>query len=64
MGGEVFVDGKLVGQTPTNIALRGGEHEITIKVDGRVESRTIRVGVGDPIRYALRASDGSWIEGK
>jgi hypothetical protein len=46
-GGEIYVDGKFHGNTPSDITLPVGEHSIKVLVNGREWSRTVQITSGD-----------------
>jgi PEGA domain len=46
-GGEIFIDGKFVGNTPSDIALAVGEHAVKVAVRGKEWSRTIEITGGE-----------------
>jgi hypothetical protein len=51
----VFIDGKLVGQTPTiEIPLSDGRHEVKMVSDAESIVRTVDVGRRNPIRYVWK----------
>jgi hypothetical protein len=51
-GGEIYVDGKFVGDTPSDITIAAGEHLVKVAIDGKDWSRTIQVTSGE---ISLRA---------
>ena len=46
-GGEIYVDGKFFGNTPSDITLSSGEHAIKITVGGKEWSRSVQVTTGE-----------------
>ena len=46
-GGEIYADGKFVGNAPSDIALPAGEHALKVLLDGREWSRSIQISSGD-----------------
>jgi opacity protein-like surface antigen len=46
-GGEIYVDGKFVGNTPSDMRLPAGEHSIKVLVGGKEWIRTIQITPGD-----------------
>jgi hypothetical protein len=46
-GGEIYVDGKFFGNTPSDVTLTAGEHVVKITVGGREWSRTIQITAGE-----------------
>jgi opacity protein-like surface antigen len=46
-GGEIYVDGKFVGNTPSDLKLRIGEHSIKVLVGGKEWTRTVQITPGD-----------------
>jgi PEGA domain len=49
-GAEIYIDGKFVGDTPANISLASGAHQITIKSTGKKDwSREIEVMKGSQV---------------
>src|SRR6267142_1018913 len=46
-GGEIYVDGKFVGNTPSDITLAAGEHILKITMEGKVWSRSIEITAGE-----------------
>ena len=49
-GAEIYVDGRLAGQTPSLLRLPGGSHQIEVKTDGRQSwLRDLDLSVGSEI---------------
>jgi hypothetical protein len=46
-GGEIYVDGKFFGNTPSDITLPVGEHALKITIGGKEWSRTIEITPGE-----------------
>jgi hypothetical protein len=46
-GGEIYVDGKFVGNTPSDMAIAAGEHFVRLLASGREWSRTIQITSGE-----------------
>lgn len=46
-GGEIYVDGKLYGNTPSEIVLYTGDHTVKIVANGKEWSRTVHITAGD-----------------
>jgi hypothetical protein len=46
-GGEIYVDGKFFGNTPSDITLATGEHRVKITSGGKEWTRTVQVTAGD-----------------
>jgi hypothetical protein len=46
-GGEIYVDGKFVGNTPSDITIAAGEHIVKITSGGKEWSRAIRIMEGE-----------------
>jgi hypothetical protein len=55
-GGEIYVDGKFYGNTPSDITLAAGEHVINVAVGGKQWSRTVQITAGE-IRLHAEISD-------
>jgi len=51
-GGEIYVDGKFIGNTPSDIALAAGEHLVKITIGGKDWSRTIQITSGEVSLHA------------
>ncbi len=51
-GGEIYVDGKFFGNTPSDITLGAGEHAVRVSIGGREWLRTLQVTAGDVHIYA------------
>jgi hypothetical protein len=48
-GGEIYVDGRFFGNTPSDITLAVGEHLVEITHSGRKWSRTVQITPGRSI---------------
>jgi hypothetical protein len=46
-GGEIYVDGKFVGNTPSDITIAAGEHIVKVTIGGKEWSRTIEITSGE-----------------
>jgi len=46
-GGEIYVDGKFHGNTPSDIALPVGEHSLRVVLNGKEWIRTLQITPGD-----------------
>ncbi len=46
-GGEIYVDGKFFGNTPSDITLPAGEHIVKITIGGKEWSRSIEITPGE-----------------
>jgi hypothetical protein len=46
-GGEIYVDGKFFGNTPSDITVAAGEHIVKVAVGGKEWSRTIEITAGE-----------------
>jgi hypothetical protein len=46
-GGEIYVDGKFLGNTPSDITLAAGEHLVKITIVGKEWSRTVQITMGE-----------------
>jgi hypothetical protein len=46
-GGEIYVDGKFFGNTPSDISLATGEHTVRIVVGGKEWTRTVQITAGE-----------------
>jgi hypothetical protein len=46
-GAEIYVDGKFVGSTPSQIKLKSGEHSVKIAIAGHAWSRLLQVTSGE-----------------
>jgi len=51
-GGEIYLDGKFVGNTPSEIAVPAGEHVFRVTFKGREWVRTVRITGGEINLYA------------
>jgi cell division protease FtsH len=55
-GGDIYVDGKFYGNTPSDITLAAGEHVINVATGGKQWSRTVQITAGE-IRLHAEISD-------
>jgi hypothetical protein len=46
-GGEIYVDGKFFGNTPSDITLTVGEHIVKVIIDGKEWSRSVQITTGE-----------------
>ena len=46
-GGEIYVDGKFVGNTPSDITIAAGEHIVKVTIGGKEWSRPIQITSGE-----------------
>jgi hypothetical protein len=46
-GGEIYVDGKFFGNTPSDITLNVGEHVIKVTIGSKEWSRTVQITTGE-----------------
>jgi hypothetical protein len=46
-GAEIFIDGKFVGNTPSDITIATGEHIVKVTSGGKEWSRTIQITAGE-----------------
>lgn len=46
-GGEIYVDGKFFGNTPSDITLAVGEHIVKVIIDGKEWSRSVQITTGE-----------------
>ena len=46
-GGEIYVDGRFFGSTPSDITLSSGEHTIKITAGGKEWTRTVQITAGE-----------------
>ena len=46
-GGEIYVDGKLYGNTPSEIVLYTGDHTVKVVANGKEWSRIVHITAGD-----------------
>jgi PEGA domain len=46
-GGEIYVDGKFFGNTPSDITLAAGEHVVKVTIGGKEWSRTVQITTGE-----------------
>jgi hypothetical protein len=46
-GGEIYIDGKFYGNTPSDIILNVGDHSMMVVANGKQWSRTLHVSAGD-----------------
>jgi hypothetical protein len=51
-GGEIYVDGKFVGNTPSDITLPTGEHVVKVTIGGKEWSRSIQITSGEVSLHA------------
>jgi hypothetical protein len=56
-GGEIYVDGKFVGNTPSEIMVAAGEHAVKVTIGGKEWSRTVQVTSGEISLDAEISSD-------
>jgi hypothetical protein len=56
-GGEIFVDGKFFGNTPSDITLTVGEHVLKVTVGGREWSRPVQITAGEITVHADLANE-------
>jgi hypothetical protein len=50
--GEIYVDGKFVGNTPSDITIAAGEHAVKITIGGKEWSRSIQITSGEVSLHA------------
>jgi hypothetical protein len=46
-GGEIYVDGKFFGNTPSDLTLAAGEHVVKVTIGGKEWSRTVQITAGE-----------------
>jgi hypothetical protein len=46
-GGEIYVDGKFFGNTPSDITIATGEHNIRVALGSKVWSRSVQITTGE-----------------
>jgi hypothetical protein len=46
-GADIYVDGKFCGNTPSDLTLTGGEHEVRVAVGGKEWSRVVQITAGE-----------------
>jgi hypothetical protein len=46
-GGEIYIDGKFFGNTPSDLTLAAGEHFVKVTIGGREWSRTVQISKGE-----------------
>jgi len=46
-GGEIYVDGKFYGNTPSEIVLYTGEHVVKVVLSGKEWTRTVQITQGE-----------------
>jgi hypothetical protein len=46
-GGEIYVDGKFFGNTPSDITLAAGAHVVRVTIGGKEWSRTVQITTGE-----------------
>jgi hypothetical protein len=46
-GGEIYVDGKFFGNTPSDISLPLGEHVVKVTFGGKEWTRTVQITGGE-----------------
>jgi len=56
-GGEIYVDGKFVGNTPSDITIAAGEHLVKVTSGGKEWSRTIHITSGEVSLHAEIPAD-------
>jgi hypothetical protein len=56
-GGEIYVDGKFYGNTPSDITLAAGEHVVRVTIGGKEWSRTVQITGGEIRLHADIAQD-------
>jgi hypothetical protein len=55
-GGEIYVDGKFFGNTPSDISLTTGEHTVKITLGGKEWTRTVQITAGEIHLHAEMAA--------
>jgi len=56
-GGEIYVDGKFVGNTPSDITIAAGEHIVKVTTSGKEWSRSIQITSGEISLHAEIQAD-------
>jgi serine protease Do len=56
-GGEIYVDGKFVGNTPSDITIAAGERIVKVRSGGKEWSRTIQITSGEVSLHAEIAEE-------
>jgi PEGA domain len=56
-GGEIYVDGKFYGNTPSDITVAVGEHAVKVTLGGKEWSRSVQITSGEIRVHAEMASD-------
>jgi PEGA domain len=56
-GGEIYVDGKFVGSTPSDITVPAGAHAVKVTSGGKDWSRTIQITSGEITIHAEMTTD-------
>jgi PEGA domain len=46
-GGEIYVDGKFYGNTPSEIVLYAGEHVVKVVLSGKGWTKTVQIAPGE-----------------
>ena len=46
-GGEIYIDGKFFGNTPSDIALAPGEHVVSVTLGGKEWTRNVQITGGE-----------------
>ena len=46
-GGEIYIDGKFSGNTPSDVGLAAGEHIVKITIGGKEWSRSVQITAGE-----------------
>lgn len=55
-GDDIYVDGKKVGETPMNIDLSLGNHDIEVRRGKLCDKRNVRIATDSPTTYTLQPS--------
>jgi hypothetical protein len=55
-GGEIYIDGKFIGNTPSDITLAVGEHVVKVTIGGKEWSRMVQI-TGGEIRLHAEVSE-------
>lgn len=58
-GGEIYVDGKFIGNTPSDIAIAAGEHSVKVTNGGKEWSRSIQITAGEITIHAELGASGA-----